>query len=178
MTATAETYDLTIDGSAAGTPQAPAATTVFQSWGDTTSYFLSGTFEPGTAPWSLAGGAAIVQDNEPWYLAGFGTHALQLPAGASAASSCLKAPHDRAVVRFLAKSDTGGAVHVEVLLGALVADAGVVNVPAGGWAPVSQAVADWPVNSNGAVKLQVRLTSVGAGTVDVDDVFVDPYVSR
>jgi linoleoyl-CoA desaturase len=27
MTATAETYDLTIDGSAAGTPQAPAATT-------------------------------------------------------------------------------------------------------------------------------------------------------
>jgi hypothetical protein len=160
-------------------PMAARATTAFQAWSDATSYFLAGSFEPGTAPWSLSDGAAVVADNEPWYLAGLGAHALQLPVGASATSSCQKAPHDRAVVRFFAHaSDAAGAVHVEVLVGDDVADAGVVEVPQGGWLPVAQAVADWPAQSNGAVKLQVRLTSVGSGTVEVDDVFVDPYVSR
>jgi hypothetical protein len=162
-----------------GCPQAAASTTAFRAWSDATSYFLAGSFEPGTPSWTLADGAAVIRDNEPWYLAGLGAHALQLPAGASATSSCQKAPHDRAVVRFFAHaSDAPGAVHVEVLVGDDVADAGVVDVPQGGWTPVAQAVADWPTNSNGAVKLQVRLTSVGGGTVEVDDVFVDPFVSR
>lgn len=160
-------------------PQAAPATSAFQTWTDATSYFLAGSFEPGTAPWSLADGAAVIRDNEPWYLAGLGSHALQLPAGASATSSCQKAPHDRAVVRFFAHAaDATGAVHVEVLVGDDVADAGVVEVPQGGWLPVAEAVADWPTQSNGAVKLQVRLTSLGGGAVEVDDVFVDPYVSR
>jgi hypothetical protein len=162
-----------------GCPQAAPSTTAFQAWSDVTSYFLAGTFEPGTPSWTLAGGAAVVSDNEPWFLAGLGSHALQLPAGAAATSSCEKAPHDRAVVRFFARAlDAGAAVHVEVLVGDQVADAGVVAVPQGGWAPMSQAVADWPTRSNGAVKLQVRLTSVGSGTVEVDDVFVDPFVSK
>jgi hypothetical protein len=162
-----------------GCPQAAASTTVFQAWSDATSYFLAGSFEPGTPPWTLAGGAVVVAENEPWFLAGLGSHALQLPPGAVATSSCEKAPHDRAVVRFFAHAlGAGGAVHVEVLVGDQVADAGVVAVSQGGWAPVFQAAADWPTHSNGAVKLQVRLTSVGSDTVEVDDVFVDPFVSK
>src|SRR3954447_16302140 len=57
---------------------------VFAPWGDWSTYYFApnGGFESGTANWSLSGGAAVVtQQNEPWFLAGFGSHALQLGPG-------------------------------------------------------------------------------------------------
>ena len=114
--------------------------------------------------------------NEPWAVSGPGAQGLLLPVGAVATSACEKAPHDRAVVRFFARSlGGGGAIHVEVLVDGTVADAGVVTVGGPDWSPAAQAVAPGSFRGNGATKLQVRLTSVGAAPVEVDDVYVDPY---
>jgi hypothetical protein len=165
--------------SCAATPSGGAP--VFQAWGDPADYVLAGggSFEAGSASWSLSGGAATAAGNDALGLTD-GTQSLTLPAGASATSACLKAPHDRAVVRFAVRGTPGAAVHVEVILNAGkdgVLDLGTVTASPD-WALSDVLQADWPLSSNGAVQLQVRLTSVGSGTAQIDDVFVDPYMSR
>jgi hypothetical protein len=162
----------------------PSGAPVFQPWGDSADYVLAGggSFETGGPSWSLSRGAAVGPGNEPFGLAGAGSQSLTLPTGASATSACLKAPHDRAIVRFTLRGVTAGAiVHVEVIVGGGkdgVLDLGTVTPASSDWAVSDILQADWPLSSNGAVQLQVRLTSVGAGTAQVDDVFVDPYAAR
>jgi hypothetical protein len=165
-------------------PATPSGAPVFQAWGDQADYVLAGggSFEAGSPSWSLSGGAAVGAGSDPLGLAGNGSQVLTLPAGASATSACLKAPHDRAIVRFALRGVTpGAALHVEVIVKGGkdgVLDLGTVTPESSDWAVSDVLDADWPLSSNGAVQLQVRLTSVGAGTVQVDDVFVDPYMSR
>ena len=77
---------------------------VFLPWGDYSGYYFApnGGFESGSSNWTLSGGAAVVtQDNEPWYLAGFGLHALSIPTGGSASTSVCFGAHlsRRAVLR-------------------------------------------------------------------------------
>ena len=63
---------------------------VFAPWGDYSLYYFApnGGFESGSDGWTLGGGAAVVsQGNEPWYLGGAGSHALQIPAGGTASIS-------------------------------------------------------------------------------------------
>src|SRR4051794_5101916 len=67
-----------------------ATAPVFLPWGDFAGYYFApnGGFESGSTGWTLSGGAAVVQQaNEPWYLAGFGSRALQIPSGGSASIS-------------------------------------------------------------------------------------------
>src|SRR4051812_31217583 len=75
----------------------PTAAPVFLPWGDWATYYFgpNGGFESGSNGWTLSGGAAVVtQNNEPWYLAGFGSHALAVPArGSAAVNGCLGLPH-------------------------------------------------------------------------------------
>jgi hypothetical protein len=161
----------------------PHGAPVFQAWGDPADYVLAGggSFEAGAPSWSLSGDAAVTAGNDPFGLAGGGSQSLTLPAGSSATSACLKAPHDRAIVRLALRAVTpGAAVHVEVIVDGGkdgVLDLGTV-APSSDWALSGVLQADWPLHSNGAVQLQVRVTSVGTGTAQVDDVFVDPYMAR
>jgi hypothetical protein len=167
--------------SCAATPQGAP---VFQAWGDPADYVLAGggSFEAGAPSWTLSGDAAVTPGNDPLGIAGGGSQSLTLPAGASATSACLKAPHDRAVVRFALRAVTAGAaVHVELIVGGGkdgVLDLGTVGAPSSDWGLSDVLQAAWPLRSNGAVQLQVRLTSVGTGTAQIDDVFVDPYMAR
>ena len=65
------------------------ASQAFARWGDTAQYNLApgGSFEAGTASWSLSGRASMVSGNEPWKVAGAGhSRSLKLPPGASATS--------------------------------------------------------------------------------------------
>ncbi len=162
----------------------PSGAPVFQAWGDTADYVLAGggSFEPGAPSWALSGGAAVGAGNEPFGLAGAGSQSLTLPAGSSATSACLKAPHDRAIVRFALRGATpGAALDVQVVVNGGkdgILDLGTVTPASSGWAVSDVLQADWPLRSNGAVQLQVVLTSVGSGTAQVDDVFVDPYAAR
>lgn len=153
----------------------PSGAPVFQPWGDSADYVVAG------GSWSLSGGAAAVPEDDPFALGG-GPGSLLLPGGASATSACLKAPHDRAIVRFALRGVTpGAAVHVEAILDGGrdgVLDLGTVTAGSPDWAVSDLLQADWPVSSNGAEEIQVRLTSVGTGAAQIDDVFVDPYMAR
>src|SRR3954447_6426594 len=105
---------------------------MFLPWGDYAGYYFApnGGFEAGSAGWTLAGGSAVVtQDNEPWYLAGFGSHALSIPTGGSATINvCYGLTYP--AVRFFAAGANGDArIHVRVVARGLL---GVLSVLDGG----------------------------------------------
>lgn len=166
---------------AASCPPPPPNVHPFAPWGDANDYVLTsgGSFESSGTPWSLSGGAAVVADNDALGLAGSGSHALSLPSGASATSFCTTAPQIAGVVRFTARNvgDAPGALHVELIVNGGkngVYDGGIVSIASTSW-DVSPIVAIPWKQMKGAVQLQVRLTSIGAGAVVVDDVYLDPY---
>src|SRR4051812_20039110 len=89
-----------------------ATAPVFAPWGDWATYYFApnGGVESGSTGWTLSGGAAVVaQNNEPWFLAGFGSHALELPTGGTAAINvCYGATYP--AVRFFVSGQNGPAV--------------------------------------------------------------------
>jgi hypothetical protein len=168
--------------SAATCPPPPSPQQPFTPWSDSHDYVLTtgGSFEPGAPAWTLSGGASVVQGNAPNKLdKSSDGSALNLPAGSSATSACVTAPHIVGIVRFFAKSvgTSGGALHVEILVKGKTYDAGTIT-SGSGWAPSPMLTSDAP-NYSGAVTYQVRLTPVGAGAAFVvDDVYFDPYASK
>jgi hypothetical protein len=159
---------------------------VFLPWGDWSSYYFApnGGFEGGSTGWSLGGGAQVVtQHNEPWFLAGFGSHALQIPAGGSASINVcygLKYPG----VRFFAVGANGDArVHVRVvsrgLLGVLSVLDGGTFTAGSGWQPSPKVSTLFSALSAplGTKSMQLQFT-VESGTAQIDDLFVDPFLSK
>jgi hypothetical protein len=159
---------------------------VFAPWGDWASYYFApnGGFENGSTGWALSGGAAVVnQNNEPWFLAGFGSHALQIPTGGSAAINvCYGVTYP--AVRFFVSGQNGPAVvHVRVvsrsLLGVLsVLDGGTFRADAA-WAPSPKISTLFSALASplGSKTMQLQF-SVENGTAQIDDVFVDPLLVR
>jgi hypothetical protein len=158
----------------------------FLPWGDFSTYYYApnGGFENGSTGWTLSGGAAVVpQDNEPWYLSGFGSNALQIPAGGSASISvCYGLTYPG--VRFFASGVGGNAtIHVRVVANGLL---GALSVLDGGTFTASQGWAPSPKVSTLFSALAAPLTTksmtlqftVENGTAQIDDLFVDPYLSR
>jgi hypothetical protein len=177
---------------AATCPPPPTIVHPFLPWNDSIDYVraTNGSFEPiakgsQDLPWSLSGGATIVSDNEPWHVTGSAgdSHALSLPAGAQATSACTTAPNMAAVVRFFIKS-TGastGTLHVEIIVNGGkngILDGGTISAGST-WQPTDIIYLPWAKPLGGAVDLRVRLIPVGAGaSFEVDDVYIDPCVSR
>jgi hypothetical protein len=163
-----------------------ATAPVFAPWGDWSSYYFApnGGFENGSAGWSLGGGAAVVtQDNEPWYLAGFGSHALQIPTGGSASINVCYGVTYPAVRFFVAGQDGPARVHVRVvtrsLLGLLsVLDGGTFTTHEG-WdpSPKTSTLLSSLASLVGTKSMQLQFT-VESGTAQIDDLFVDPYLTR
>lgn len=159
--------------------------------GDRTTYYAmpNGGFEAGSYGWSLSGGAAVVPGNEPWSVNG-GSRSLYLPSGSSARGpkTCLAllSPVLRMFATDAGGTDGGLRVTVEYrsLLGSLL---GISSFTTFGpadyedWQPTAHV--QIPVGAFGGVPLatayfQVRLTPIGPGSKwQVDDVFVDPFVS-
>ena len=163
-----------------------ATAPVFAPWGDWESYYFApnGGLESGSTGWALAGGAAVVtQSNEPWYLAGFGSHALRIPTGGSAAINvCYGATYPS--VRFFVAGENGPAVvHVRVVSRSLL---GVLSVLDGGTFRADSAWSPSPKISTlfsalaaplGSKTMQLQF-SVESGSAQIDDVFVDPLLVR
>jgi hypothetical protein len=163
-----------------------ATAPVFLPWGDFATYYYApnGGFESGSAGWTLAGGAAVVQQaNEPWYLAGFGGHALSIPTGGTASISVCYGVAYPAVRFFASGGEENATVHVRVVTGSLlgvlsVLDGGTFNAAAG-WRPspklstLFSALAS-PLGS----KTMTLQFSVESGTAQIDDLFVDPYLMK
>jgi hypothetical protein len=143
-------------------------------WLDLAQYKLApgGDFEAGGPGWALQGGATVVGGNSPFRVGGADdTSSLSLPPGATATSptSCVTLTYP--TMRFFAGSVKSGKVAVEVVYDDWVFNAGTVRT--GTWAPS-------PLLLTGALTLDVehvsiRLTNTGSSTVNVDDVYVDPF---
>jgi hypothetical protein len=159
---------------------------VFAPWGDWSGYYFApnGGFENGSTGWSLSGGAAVVtQNNEPWFVAGFGSRALQIPTGGKAAINvCYGLTYP--AVRFFAAGQGGTAkVHVRVisrsLLGLLsILDGGTFTADQG-WhpSPKMSTLLSAVASLVGTNSMQLQFT-VESGTVQIDDLFVDPFLSK
>jgi hypothetical protein len=158
----------------------------FSPWGDWSSYYFApnGGFEWGSTYWTLGGGAAVVAaNNEPWYLAGFGSHALQIPQGGSASINVCYGVTYPAVRFFVAGQNGPATVHVRVvtrsLLGVLsVLDGGTFTTDEG-WdpSPKTSTLLSSLASLVGAKSMQLQFT-VENGTAQIDDLFVDPLLTQ
>ena len=163
-----------------------ATAPVFAPWGDSAGYYFApnGGFESGSTSWTLSGGAAVVgRMNEPWYLAGFGSHALQVPTGGSASINVcygLTYPGARA---FATGVGAPATIHVRVYSRGLL---GILSVLDGGTFQVNQCWTPTPkistlfsaVAAPAGTKSMTLQFTVESGTAQIDDLFVDPLLSQ
>jgi hypothetical protein len=161
------------------------ATKAFAPWGDGSDYNLApgGGFESGTAGWTLGGRASVVSGNEPWKVSGAGTRSLKLPPGGVATSPVVCVGLEHPTLRFFVKDNRAllstmtVSVITETSLGlTLEVPVGVV-LPGGAWRPSPKflVVANLlPLLPGEHTPVQFRLRSVGLGTWNVDDFYVDP----
>jgi len=171
---------------AAGCPAAPTSNP-FAPWGDAAAYQLvpGGDVEDGGASWSLAGGAAAVEGNETYMVAGADDHlSMRVPPAGSARTDemCIGAEHP--TFRFFVKR-SGGTTFSRLLVEVVVNDrwgrswslpAGVVAGSAA-WAPsatLPTLLGQIAQITGGTVDVSFRFRPQLGGTWSVDDVFVDP----
>jgi hypothetical protein len=165
-------------------------TQVFASWGDFANYYLAvnGGLENGSTGWTLTGGAAVVQGNEPFLPTG--THSLSLPSGSTATSpvTCI-GPRNIYVRMFGAdRAGTDQGLHVRVLwYGLLNKLIGATDFntfgPGSDWAPTSKLPSGGGMNVLlpllGSTSARIQLTPLGSDSNwQIDDVYVDPAMGR
>ena len=161
----------------------------FLPWWDIADYtaLSGGDFEGAGDGWSMTGGAAIANGNEPYKVGGStDSHSLSLPAGASATSATICVGLSHPTVRFFAKRRSGGwlslaSLRVDVLFE--TSTGSVASLPigtvgnGGSWQPTSPmlVVANLlPLLPGERTPVAFRFTAQGAD-FSVDDVWVDPY---
>jgi len=158
---------------------------VFAPWSDPSDYYFAanGGFESGAAGWSLAGPASVVSGSDPFDLSGAGSSSLQLGTGGTASINvCYGLTYP--AIRFVAAGDGGPAVvHVHVVshsvLGVLsVLDGGTFTVGPG-WdaTPKLSTLLSAIAAPLGTKSMTLEIT-VDSGTAQIDDLYVDPWVSR
>jgi len=164
---------------------AQALSQAFLPWNDVAWYTLNpgGSFEPGTAAWSL-NGASVVSGNEPNYVGSSSdANSLQIPDGASATSAeiCVGIGHPD--IRFFAKSTNATArLYVSVLFedsagNVNTAPIGVVTLTPPKWAltlPMPIVVNLLPLLPNDMTPVAFSFRASG-GDFQIDDLYVDPY---
>jgi hypothetical protein len=178
-------FALPTDAGLLGTGSASyCSSTVFQAfkpWGDSSNYMLTpgGSFESGTASWTLSGGAKIVSGNESYYLnSKSDAKSLYMPSGSAARTPSMCFAAGDWHMRFVGKGSGRIRVTVQVnsLLGLVsVLDGGTVS-PGGSWSPSPQ-VSLLLTNVGGLLTTQaisLRFTASN-GSVQIDDVYLDPW---
>ncbi len=160
---------------------------VFAPWLDPASYVLDqgGAFEDGAAGWSLSG-ATVVAGNEPYYVHASGdSSSLSLPAGSSATSATACVGIENPSIRFFARRTSGSSLaslRVDVLFedasgNVLTAPIGTV-LSGGSWQPTLQMpilVNLLPLLPGDHTPVAFRFTPQGAGSWQIDDLYVDPW---
>jgi hypothetical protein len=164
----------------------------FVRWLDPLSYTVApgGGFEAGGPAWKLAGNAAVVAGNEPYYVGGKDhTRSLRLPSGSSVTSPVMCVGLAHPTVRMFTKVSGGVPLLSSLRIEALVEDnlgliksLPVLAVPLGSqWGPTLPGllVANLlPLLPGDRTPIAFRITAVGPGTWSVDDVYVDPWGHR
>jgi hypothetical protein len=181
--------------SAAGTCVFPVTSAPFQPWGDTSSYFLApgGDFESTVTDWGTAGGAAVVPGNEIYDVGGAGAGSLALPSTAAVATTpTICVTSDAPVFRMMIKNN-GNLGHIDGQLAVYLNFTGAdgkaqqvkiaaLKVTSTGWT-LSPRISFVQYLST---PLKTGYTSVSFtikpndthGNWQIDDVYVDPWISR
>jgi hypothetical protein len=182
----AASADGVLDGCPARTIEHP-----FARWLDYGNYVLApgGTMEGSLAGWKLSGGAKVVAGSEPYNVHGDnGRYALALPSGSSATTPPICVAVLDPTLRYFAANDGGllSLLRVDVLY--YPPGGGVLSLPlgvnAGGkaWAPslpVLVAANLIGALDNGKAMIAFRFSPSGLGASwRIDDVYVDPFMSR
>jgi hypothetical protein len=181
-------------GSASAADPCAARTTkqAFKQWGDTNQYFsvTNGTFESGTGGWQMtkatAGTPSVVTDQEPWKVNGTShTKALKLPAYSTAMAPFMCVASNEEWLRFFYKDPgVGGAgllakVEVRNASGAVAINTYTIGASSAGWKVGPQVYLPNLRDANGEQWISVTFTPVNnAATWYIDDVMIDPWVSR
>src|SRR3954454_2852546 len=165
----------------------PAARQVFAQWHDRMAYVLvaNGGFEQADPAWTLANGAAVVEGNEPSFLNDAADHqSLSLPAGSSATSPATCFAAQSPTFRLMARTtgDRHSQLQVEVLYtnqnGHKVSRTAGRIRSGDTWRPSKRlSLAIGRGKGRGRLvssSVAFRLTPLGAGDWQVDDLFLDP----
>jgi hypothetical protein len=158
---------------------------VFKSWGDSSGYYFAsnGGFESGANGWTLSGGAAVTSGNEPFSLAGPGSHSLLLPTGGRASITTCYGLTYPAIRFFVAGVGGKATVHVRVVAHSLL---GIVSILDGGtftagpgWAPSPKLSTLFSALAAplGSKSMELQFT-VESGTAMIDDVYIDPFLTK
>lgn len=161
----------------------------FLPWLDPARYALvpDGSLERGGRQWTVANGAAIVAGNEPFHVnSAADRHSLSLPDGASATTGRICLAVDRPTLRFFAVNSGSplSALSVEAIFVGPLGELATVDVgllfASEAWAPTPHiAIPASAAAPAGADAVRFRFTPVGGGGQwRIDDVYVDPFVSR
>lgn len=158
----------------------------FAPWLDPAAYVLMGNGAlESTKGWTLAGGAKLVSDNEPWHVGASGdSHSLALPSGSSATTPALCVTLLHPDLRFFAVNSGSPLSLLEVdaittVLGFKVTTPVGFLAAGGTWQPTLPLPFLDGVLSLTQGAVQFRFTPVGAASGwRIDDVYVDPFKSR
>jgi hypothetical protein len=153
----------------------------FERFGDGSNYMLTpgGSFEDDTPDWALTGGARVISGNESYFLNSRRDDAsLFMPSGSSATSPTMCFAAGDWHLRFVGKGS--GRVKVTIQVNSLFGvvstlDGGTVS-PNGSWTP-SPRVGLLLSNVGGLLTtkaISLKL-STSNGSVQIDDVYLDPW---
>lgn len=159
----------------------------FLQWGDTNQYFAAdnGTFESGAGGWTLSNGSKVVSGQAPWKVNGSNhSKALQLPGGSSATAPFMCVASNEEWLRFFFKDPgvPGASFRIEITVKSGTGTA--VNTwetgsNTAGWRVSPQISLPNLRDANGQQWISVRfLPTNNAATWQLDDVMIDPWVSR
>jgi hypothetical protein len=158
----------------------------FAQFGDYKSYTFgaNGGLENGSNGWSLSGPARVVDGNESYYVhSRSDDNSLSLSAGSVVYTPKLCMGTTSTWLRFFARSSNDGTVRVQVvlrnLLGNILAVVQVSDLsPGSSWGPGPSILnLDSLLGLLGVSSIQLKLTAID-GTVQVDDMYVDPWAWR
>jgi hypothetical protein len=157
----------------------------FLAWGDRAAYeqVPGGDFEGALTDWTLQGGTALVSDSDPFGVTGsVGSSSLQLPPGAVAVApaTCVNIPHPAARL-FVRSASAGAQLRVQAVYNdgqrAVTIPAGPAVRPTVNWQPTKplkiHPVVIPALHASGTALVALEFSATH-GTVEIDDVFVDP----
>jgi hypothetical protein len=158
----------------------------FAPWGDSRNYTFgtNGGLESGATGWSVSGPARVVEGNESFYVhSRYDRRSLALAAGSVAYTPNLCMGTTSTVLRFFARSGDNGTVRVQVVLRNVLGQVlGVLQVselsPGSSWQPGPSVLnLDSLLGLIGVSSIQLKFTTLD-GSVQIDDVYVDPWAWR
>jgi hypothetical protein len=169
------------------TCQTGPLTQPFAQFGDLMSYeqVPGGTFEAGSQPWSLSGGAAAGGGNESYYVnSASDSQSLSLPDGSSATSPSLCVGLTEPDLRLFVRNTGSATATLQVTLNYTLQNGNsgslqIADLTGGSsWAPTAPILlwVNLPTGLTGTTaQTSFQFTPVGqGGNWQIDDVYVDP----